>query len=1221
MALTAYRPRTLLALLALLFPAGGMVPSAQAETQTFNLAAQWNLISFQIIPDDPSPEAVFSTLPGFQAAWSYDARQLLWRRYVQPSGTPTQQANDATGNALLELPPIEPGRAYWVFTSQAVPAWEVSGTVPADLAFRSLDLQPGWNLIGIPVGAASVANSEPVSLLAVLTAAGFDYDALLTWENQTFRKMFRPQLTPDEDPPNPLEGLPPDLPFPTFNLNTDLGRGYWIRVLDPAVLRPRLVTTVRPDIDTEPVGNFPAKEDLNVSGGAIPASVEEQDTIRFFPGEDVQTLSVANIGDGVSSGGGIILWEATWIPVTDLDTPEPWIRLFSSPSEKERRDETGQLIAQHTQLTGVTTLENDIIYLRLDRQNLGRGAHEGTLRLRTSAGHRSYRVVAEVPGLEGDFQGYATIQSVNGKRNPVPDVDLFVSFYEDNKVDGLLRGVIDSSQVLLWPVDVPLVGYRIADEGNQFVLGGSFVLPPGDQNGEPFDRWNENDPTAGTDVDWLNDGLLDVRNPFPFPIQRTVSLEGALVRANPTDGYVLEGKYTEIVHGMSRQPLVLAGVFHLERRAPRPLSTRKFVTSDTGIEPVVTRQNTLPVVIPAGSAGDSAVSIVTEMELQALQVSLAFNAPLPHPSLRIVLRSPETRELVLYDGTNPEHAVNPKLLERVTFPLDRPTQGDLEQFLRSITRTSTEPTPGQFWRLLIQNNGPTAVTLASWSLRLDGQPVADVYGVVKTAATPLAGVRVVLDGLPFSLSSNESDNDGNFKLSRVPLLPLNFSALRPGFGPANPAAPGLDTVFTRPFVGQAGLSFTTLESQLISRFNPLAGAPPALAGVPGFAFGTATAPFELQLNPDDVGQPSIAGGPLRSAVGTTVEFYPLNVGPDVSWDFGDGTTGDQTIGSHVYSLPGVYHVRLFSPPNSTTPQASVELIALPAPGRALIKPSDLGGQPSGLDPQTAEAEYVAHVFQPHFSFAGTIPARKVGVDPDSGADLFLSDITPKQTFATGETNEFGAAFVSMMPIQHAYAAAMDTDLAPRLTPANTSRDFGDDGFLPLPSPGFDASINVNSQGFKNDDFNYAHVASLWQNTRAIDGAVEYDQDAQNGLILWGNTLVVPNQNYSIQTHEARDGTDFTFARDENTYHPHKGTTTVTDLATHSLINHYRVACSLGPVILVAPTASTAVKPAKARRSQPDNPLDPDLLTAAAPIARNLHYQLRSGPFATPHLLP
>jgi hypothetical protein len=125
----------------------------------------------------------------------------------------------------------------------------------------------------------------------------------------------------------------------------------------------------------------------------------------------------------------------------------------------------------YTNLTGVTTLENDLVYLRLDRKSLGRGIHEGNLLLRTSVGDRTFHVVAEVPGLEGDFKGFAQISSVNGKLNSVPDIDLNISLYEDIKVAGLLRGLVDSSQALLWPMDVPLIGHRVSDVGNQFIVG------------------------------------------------------------------------------------------------------------------------------------------------------------------------------------------------------------------------------------------------------------------------------------------------------------------------------------------------------------------------------------------------------------------------------------------------------------------------------------------------------------------------------------------------------------------------------------------------------------------------------------------------------------------------------------------------------------------------------------------------------------------------------
>jgi hypothetical protein len=1199
----------------------GVPGLVRAATQTFNLDPQWNLIAFQVVPGNPDPQAVFSTLPGFQAAWSYDASLGAWQRYTVPSAIPGQQTNDVTANALLPLGPIQPGRAYWVFTSQAVPSWQVNGTVPVGQALPSLDLKAGWNLIGIPLGAAAITNTEPVSLLAILTASGFDYDALLTWESQTFRKMFRPQSSGTNEPPNPLEGLPPDPPFPGFNLQNDLGRGYWIRVVDPAILRPRLVTTVRPDIDAEPQNNFPSKEDINVSGGTQVKSVEQQDVIRFFPGEDVETLGVANLGGNGASGGGILLWEAVWTPTTDTNTPEPWIRLFPSPDQREQRDQNGNLVSLYTNLTGVTTLENDTIYLRLDRRSLGRGTHEGTLLLRTSVGDKSYHVVAQVPGLEGDFQGSAVVQSVNGKRNPVPDIDLNVTFYEDNKVQGLLRGLIDSSQALLWPVDVPLVGYRVADEGNRFTLSGSMVLPPGDQNGEPYDRWDENDPTAGADVDWLNDGVLDVRNPFPFPIQRTVSLEGSLIAANPTDGYILEGNYRELVYGMSREPILLTGTFHLERSAARPLSSRRSITQDTGVEPVIQKLNNLPVVVPAGATGESAVSVNTELELRSLQVSLAFNAPLAHSALFIKLVSPAATpvELTLYDGRTAAATINPKLLESVTFPIDRPTTGDLDQFLLHVPKTQTGA--GQFWKIVIQNAGAQSVTLANWTLRLEGQAVTDVFGVVKNGNTPLAGVRVALNGAPFSLYSGLTDDQGRFFLSRVPLLPLNFSATLPGYLPADPATPGLSGDFTRPFVKQPGLTFTALESSLIARFNPLPAAPVALAAVPGFSSGTTNSPFELNLLPEATGPPRIAAGPLTAFVGSTIEFVAVNAAASVFWDFGDDASADTPAATHAFQNPGLYRVKLFSPSDSSAFQDTVDVVVLSSPGHAPAKPSDLKGEPTGLDLRTAAAAYTAYMFQPFFTAGGVLPAHLVGTDPNNGEDRYLSDITPQSSFGPGETNLFGAAYVSAMPLQMTYAATMDVDLAPHVTPPGTTKPFQSDGFTPLNSPGFDVTININNQGFKEEDFNYALVASLWQNTRAFDGSVEYTQDAQNGLIVWGNTLVTPNLNYATQTAQAKDGGSFAVALDDDLFHPHPGTTLLSDLATFQTVTHLRMTCSLGAPVLTTPTSGASVKVAKLSRGQPENPLDPVLQPTSQAIARNLYYQLQTGFLGTAGIAP
>jgi len=52
-------------------------------------------------------------------------------------------------------------------------------------------------------------------------------------------------------------------------------------------------------------------------------------------------------------------------------------------------------------------------------------------------------------------------------------------------------------------------------------------------------------------------------------------------------------------------------------------------------------------------------------------------------------------------------------------------------------------------------------------------------------------------------------------------------------------------------------------------------------------------------------------------------------------------------------------------------------------------------------------------------------------------------------------------------------------------------------------------------------------------------------------------------------------------------------------------------------MIIAPTPASSVKVAKLRRSEPDNPLDPPLLTAPDPVSRNLQLQLTTGVLAAP----
>jgi len=95
----------------------------------------------------------------------------------------------------------------------------------------------------------------------------------------------------------------------------------------------------------------------------------------------MQTLGIANLGDGSTSGGGILLWEATWIPVTDTNTPRGLDSPLCVARQPEPRDQDGETpFRPHTALTGSDDLENENGCSAASiAANLGRGVHEGTL--------------------------------------------------------------------------------------------------------------------------------------------------------------------------------------------------------------------------------------------------------------------------------------------------------------------------------------------------------------------------------------------------------------------------------------------------------------------------------------------------------------------------------------------------------------------------------------------------------------------------------------------------------------------------------------------------------------------------------------------------------------------------------------------------------------------------------------------------------------------------
>jgi subtilisin-like proprotein convertase family protein len=937
---------------------------ATPQTQTLRLDAGWNLVALQVSPTNTAPEAVFGTLgAAFDRVFAYDATARTWSTHGHGTNAP----------ALPALGPVGPGRGYWIHMTQAVPAWSVTGEPPAQTP--AVALGTGWNMIGIPVGAATL--SEPVSLLSVLAASGLDYDTVLRWERGLYGKF------------TPADGDVDD--FTSF----DAARGYWVNVRGGAFnLQPRLLVSVRPDTDVEPLGNYPSFEDVRLSDSAAPLDANTQTHVRFLPGEETQTLSLAN------TGGGILLWELS-------ATNAPWLRLGAT--------------------NGVTTIENDVVTLALDRTRMSRGRHETTLRLKTTAGDRSWKVVADVGGLGGDWHGLARIVSVNGRRNPVPDVDLHVSFFEDPATPGLLRGAIDSQNALMWPQDVALAGH-VGDSG-EVTLGGGLVLAPGDVNNAPFQRFSG----ATEDIDWNCNGRLDALNPLPFPIHRAVSFSGRLVEADPLRGYVIEGDYSETVQGMSREPIRLIGRFTLRRENPAAFAGRRTAAnreSQLGNEPVVLLRTDSTRSIPAGTASFP-LQAVTDLQLASLQVEVDITDT-PPADLRLTLRTPSGRSLLLHGRA----AISS--LRNTTYPVSRAPRDSFDAFLAEGAATRGE------WRLVVENSGGIPGRLISFGLRLAGQPVFDVGGEIvrfrDNDAAELVPVvaQVFADGLPFSVST-QTDADGRFRFTRLPGIPLNFSATQVGFRPFDAAVAGLGRSLTVPQFDPSCLSQAGRDA--LARFRPLSVTPLPAAAVSGFATaGAPSNPYRLQLafggNSQVRGDAGLVAlpfiGPAPLPVDLVLAAAGTYDGTPVRWDYGDGSPAE-TVGSlfrqHTYTnVSTTGYEAVFQIPSVEAFVLRRGIFPMPSPGHT---------------------PYALNFFSVQFTGGGSLPSAA------------LSQVT-------GDNDPSApAARATLLQVQHAYAASFDLDLAPAADPGTR---FDADGFDPTGAVSNPANRSGN---FRDEDHDYS----------------------------------------------------------------------------------------------------------------------------------------------------
>jgi len=1047
-------------------------PSIRAD-QTISLDVGWNLIAVQVEPTDPSPEAVFGPVAGLISAWTYEATGEQWLAYR--SSAFDEAAAEKNALSAVSFSALEMGRAYWILMNTAG-SITISGTKPP-LA-PAVKLKQGWNLIGIPVAGpqGQTLPAEPIPMIAVLALQGLDYDVLLKWQRG-------PSLPPGADAEalgynknrfgTTQEGTINEDQFRLFDPN----QGYWIRVTEPRDIKPELLATVRGDVDTPPLGNFPnGPEDVVISASATPIGSSEQDRIVFFEDEDVQRLSFSN------EGGGVMLWNASW------EQSDPSLGQWLSLSYEQGAD--GKAVS----LAGVTTTESETLYLRLDRANLSRSTYTGLLKLKTSAGDRDFAVTAHIGGLKGEWSGFAEIRSVNGKRNKVPDIDLNLSFFEDRATAGLLRGAIDSSQSVLWPMDVQLVGYITSNDGNAFQLGGSFVLPPGDQNNEPYDQW---DPSAtGNDVDWNDDGFnpSDRINPFPFPVYRSVNMEGRLTSANPINGqgYVIEGVYQEVIHGMMRDPIKLEGSFTLNRNSPVPFDTlRQTVRARAGsvTSPVATGPTPGRRIISNGASTPliPAVPIGANLIVQDLGVSFsiknALGGNLPSANITVELEAPSGQKMVLHDGS----AIDPTLLRNASYPDQLTPLGTSprwETFVSSIGATRGD------WRINFVNNSGTSIDFSNLRIMVVGQPVIDVYGkVLDSGGLPIQGADISISGLPFSeVSPGATDSSGKFKLSRIPAMPVNMGAFLPGYT-------GGGSILQSQLIPEfSGTVVNSAESRLSARFagKPLPAVPVSELGISGFkSLGSSdTERFEIRLEQES-GPVEISALPDFGVAQLEVRFHAVRgaAGGAFQWEFGDGTSASGQTVSHLYEKAGVFTVAL-------THQGTVltkEIVVMPSPGNTPLHPSDIVA-----NQHTQASNYQYFFFQPRLTGGGSLPAN-LQVPDTSGPE---------------------AVPVDLVMIQHAYAASADIDLAPKV--ASAGEAFGSDNFTtgsvnywastlnnqPLPGNGqsglFEenstfSSSPVNDPGWVYEDHNYVLWSAKWFDDKNDDKRLNPGEDDIGGL--------------------------------------------------------------------------------------------------------------------------
>ncbi len=713
------------AIAALLLVTGMRLDAAPPNrTQVIECRPGWNLISIQI-GDAPIPfdtfRSYFDSSDKLIEIWGYEPTGDP----SAPGGWDTRQPN-VPGFPLSDFSAVEQGRAYWVnVTSLATitltgPAWD------GDLQFL-----PGWNLVGFP--GVPEDDDEGAQSLSAVFGPSFDRVSQVWTFDASAQRFLGHDLTS----------------VPTVKELTSVspGAGYWVYALEEIDLAAIPYLALIQDVDASPLqteepfqaadfpgipnpGDYlgmmirkPGPEDaeLDLNGNGILDSPFTQGVLRFDEGVDRKVISIGN------TGSSIVNWS--------LDNSIPW--LFLEPFDPSDEDNSERVKST----SGVVTTERDTVVFFVDRRGLAPGRYEGqSFDVTFGDQQRTVKVVLDVSTAAGDWKGFASAKRIDGKDIPLGKIDLGLNLFMNSEsiTETSFRAVLNRDESLLFPRDVFMNG--IFFQGTDFSLTTNFVMSPGDRNAPPYDTFSHSvdlDPKANAqgDKDYDGDGQLDVMNPFPFAIQREVTLIGTRVAPDR-----FEGAYVEAVGGMlpNGQKVFIDGTFELDRKTLEP--TRRSIFNEY-------RQTNLPI---GGSSGDgfreSVITVTEPVNIQNVQFNLGIDYNQPG-DLIITLTGPDGTVVTIHRNGD---------------TLASNLQIDLDQFNGKLGSGD--------WTLRIEwdpSSGERG-TLTDWGIDLQGLATYEVSGRIVgdtgTGVAPLEGAQLVLSGSNV-IEQGTTESDGAFTFS------------------------------------------------------------------------------------------------------------------------------------------------------------------------------------------------------------------------------------------------------------------------------------------------------------------------------------------------------------------------------------------------------------------------------------------------------------------------